>query len=52
LPEKLYLVKRDDVVDFVEWKFHTVSVFEHSLLTVNGKRLPAEIRGDWVHSKE
>ncbi len=24
LPEKQFLVKRDDLVDFIEWKYHSV----------------------------
>ena len=49
LPEKKFLRMQGDLVDFIEWKFH--SVVKKPYLTVNGKRLEREVKGYRVHGK-
>jgi hypothetical protein len=44
LPENQFLVKRADLVDYLEWMFR--AVVEHPWYTANGKRL-LEIKGKW-----
>jgi hypothetical protein len=48
LPENEFLVKRADLVDYVEWVFH--AVIEHPYFTVNGKRL-LETKGKYEFGK-
>jgi hypothetical protein len=50
LPEKTLCVKLNDLMDFVEWRFH--SIVQHPWSTVNGKRLAAEHKHPWVHGKK
>jgi hypothetical protein len=66
LPEGEFLKKRDDLVNFLEWKFAVIPIAtyvnfpaafekgEHVPSTVNGKRLKKQIGGrwrEWVHNK-
>jgi hypothetical protein len=48
LPEQRFVVKRNDVIDFVEWK---MSDMNRKYSTVNGKLLGREIHGSWEHGK-
>jgi hypothetical protein len=50
LPEKTLRVKLDDLMDFVEWRFH--GIVQHPWSTVNGKRLAVEHKHLWVHGKK
>ena len=50
LPEKTRRVKLNDLLDFIEWSFH--STVQHPWSTVNGRRLAAEHKWPWVHGKK
>ena len=49
LPEKDFQKKHLDLVDYIEWKFH--SVVEHPWYTEHGGQLAQQIKGRWVFGK-
>ncbi|TVY91988.1 hypothetical protein LAWI1_G002664 [Lachnellula willkommii] len=49
LGEKEFQKKHLDLVDYIEWKFH--SVIQHTWYTEHGRQLAQEIKGPWVFGK-
>ncbi|KAE8447846.1 hypothetical protein EG329_010075 [Mollisiaceae sp. DMI_Dod_QoI] len=48
LSEQKFLPKREDLLDYVEWKFHTPP---HEYFTVKGRKLSEQIKGKWDFKK-